>query len=267
MRTTPLHPLGLCVEGVDLASVPAETVRDELVPALRRLLAEHGVAVLPGQHDLDDDRFLAFLEAFGPMAFTAGETPLATHPDLNVISNVGRAEPPRSSYHVDTSYVDAPPAYTALRAVQVPSAGGATQFSDQYAALATLPLDLRRLVEGRSMRHVVTGVDPGPGEQTEAWHPLVRPHPLTGRPALYLTAPARCAEITGLSAAETEQVVAELLAHSTRPANVLAHRWSPGDVVVWDNACVLHRADHSGVVGDRVMHRGMLAAAAYSPAA
>lgn len=45
----------------------------------------------------------------------------------------------------------------------------------------------------------------------------------------------------------------------SRPDNVLAHRWAPGDVVLWDNACVLHRADHSAPVGDRVMHRGMVA--------
>ena len=55
-------------------------------------------------------------------------------------------------------------------------------------------------------------------------------------------------------------VVERLYAHSTGPHNTFRHEWSPGDVVMWDNACVLHRADHSAVVGDRVMHRGMVAA-------
>ena len=53
--------------------------------------------------------------------------------------------------------------------------------------------------------------------------------------------------------------MARLLEHSTRPENTLRHAWSSGDVVMWDNAVVMHRADHSGVVGDRVMHRGMVA--------
>ncbi len=257
MRTVPLQPLGVCVEDLDLAD-PALDLSG-LVPVLRDLLAEHGVVVVPDQHALDDDGFLALLRAFGPLAFTTGETPLATHPQLNVISNVGRETPPVSNWHVDTSYVDQPPAYTALRAVQVPAEGGTTQFSDQYAALDTLPADLRALLADRTLRHVVTGVDPGPGEQTEAEHPVFRPHPVTGRPALYLTAPKRCAAISGLDEDVTRDVVARLLEHSTRPENVLAHRWAPGDVVLWDNACVLHRADHSAVVGDRVMHRGMVA--------
>jgi taurine dioxygenase len=50
-----------------------------------------------------------------------------------------------------------------------------------------------------------------------------------------------------------------LFEHSTRPDNVYAHAWAPGDVVMWDNRCVMHKADHDGVVGDRTMHRGMVA--------
>lgn len=257
MRTVPLQPLGVRVEDLELADPDLDL--PGLVAVLRDLLAEHGVVHVPDQHALDDDGFLALLQAFGPLAFTTGETPLASHPQLNVISNVGRETPPVSNWHVDTSYVDRPPAYTALRAVQVPVKGGATQFSDQYAALDSLPADLRALLADKTLRHVVTGVDPGPGEQTSAEHPLFRPHPVTGRAALYLTAPKRCAAISGLDEVETREVVARLLDHSTRPDNVLAHRWAPGDVVLWDNACVLHRADHSAVVGDRVLHRGMVA--------
>jgi taurine dioxygenase len=74
-----------------------------------------------------------------------------------------------------------------------------------------------------------------------------------------VTAPARCVAVSGMSAAESAEVVRELFDHSTREDNTVRHAWSPGDVVMWDNACVLHKADHSGVVGDRVMHRGMVA--------
>ena len=103
----------------------------------------------------------------------------------------------------------------------------------------------------------ITGVDPGDGQEKQAWHPLVRPHPVSGRDTLYLTTPARCAEIEGMDADETAETVAALHAHSTAPENCLRHTWAPGDVVMWDNGTVLHAADHSGVVGDRVMHRGM----------
>jgi taurine dioxygenase len=254
MDVTPLSPLGARVTGTRLSEIDADGVAE-----LRRLLAEHGVVVLPGQDDADDDEFVAFLRRFGPMAFTKGEAHAPGHPDLNVVSNVGRTTPPKSTWHVDTSYVAAPPAYTALRAVEIPEVGGETLFSNQHRAYETLPADLRERLKGRSIKHVVTGVTLEDGDEAEAWHPVFRPHPLTGRIGLFLTTPARCAAISGLPDEEVEPTVAALFEHSVAPDNVLAHAWSPGDVVLWDNACVLHRADHSGVVGDRVMHRGMVA--------
>ncbi|MDO9381105.1 MAG: TauD/TfdA family dioxygenase [Nocardioidaceae bacterium] len=256
VRTDVLDPIGVRVTGAQVADDPTA-----LVPVLRELLAEHGVAVLPGQ-TLDDPAFLAFLQGFGDLTFTAGEAPLEGFADLNVISNVGRwgtESPPKSSFHVDTSYVSTPPAYTALRAVTVPEHGGATQFTNQYRAAETLPDDLRRRVEGRTITHVVTGVDPDGGE-TEAAHPILRPHPVTGRVSLYLTTPARCASVSGLDQAEGDELVTLLFEHSTRPGNTYDHAWAQDDLVIWDNACVLHRADHAGVLGDRVMHRGMVAA-------
>ncbi len=94
--------------------------------------------MLPDQQ-VDDAGFAAFLETFGELVFTTGETPVPGFPDLNIISNVGRTTPPRSTFHVDTSYVRVPPAYTALRAVTIPEVGGETLFSNQYAAYESLP--------------------------------------------------------------------------------------------------------------------------------
>lgn len=254
MQLTPTAPVGAEITGLSVADVDAE-----IAEGLRDALAEHGVLVLRDQ-DVDDATFVGFLRLLGEPTFTPGETPLAGHPDLNVVSNVGRDRAPRSSFHVDTSYVAEPPSYTALRAVQVPASGGATQFSNQYAAAESLPRDLRGLVEGRTIRHVVTGVDPGPGAEAAAEHPVLRPHPRTGQEALFLTTPARCAGVSGLDPEASADVVRRLVEHSTREENVLAHAWRPGDVVVWDNGCVMHRADHSAVEGDRVLHRGMVTA-------
>jgi taurine dioxygenase len=75
-----------------------------------------------------------------------------------------------------------------------------------------------------------------------------------------LSSPERCAEVSGMTPELAAITVKYLFEHSTRDANVYRHAWSPGDVVMWDNRCVLHRADHDGVVGDRVLHRGMVAA-------
>lgn len=258
MKTQLLQPTGVRVTGLAVSAAGQPEIA-----ALRGLLARHGVVVLPDQ-DVDDAGFVAFLRRFGELTFTAGETPVPGFPDLNVVSNVGRTTPPRSTFHVDTSYVSRPPAYTALRAVTIPAAGGETLFSDQYRAHDTLTPALREDLAGRTITHVMTGLDADGIGETAAQHPVLRPHPVSGRTALYLTTPQRCAAVSGMGATAAAETVRFLFEHSTRDDNVLRHAWSPGDVVLWDNGCVLHRADHDGVVGDRVMHRGMVAA--YGPA-
>jgi taurine dioxygenase len=250
-----MTPVGAQVTGLRVG--PLE---DGQVRVLRALLAEHGVLVMRGQ-DVDDEAFTMFLRSFGELAFTAGETPVPGRPELNLITNVGRSDPPRSTFHTDTSYVRNPPAYTALRAVAVPDRGGQTLFTNQYLAHDSLPATLRRQLEGRTITHVVTGLDLDDSQEASARHPVLQAHPVSGRTALYLSSPARCVEISGMPARQAADVIDFLFAHSTREDNVHRHDWSPGDVVMWDNRCVLHRADHDGVVGDRVMHRGMVAAA------
>ncbi len=253
MKQIVTEPLGVEVTDLDLARLTVEEVEE-----LKDLLAEHGVVVLPGQ-EIDDDTFVGFLRQFGDLAFTTGETPVEGFPDLNVITNLGRTSPPTSTFHVDSSYLAVPPAYTALRAVSIPEQGGETLFTNQYSAYEFLPPDLLGGLDGRTITHVVTGLELGEDDETRAEHPVFRPHPRTGRIALYLTTPARCAAISGLRESAARGTIRFLHEHSTIPANTFRHAWSPGDVVMWDNACVLHRADHSDVVGDRVMHRGMVA--------
>lgn len=253
MEHVVLEPIGATVTEVGVPDLdPAQVAR------LKDLLAEHGVLVLPGQF-IDDAAFVGFLRRFGELAFTEGETPVPEFSDLNVISNVGRTTTPRSTFHVDTSYVRRPPQYTALRAVQIPAQGGETLFTNQYRAFDTLPSEVRERLDGRTIRHVVTGLDLGPDDETEAEHPVFRPHPRSGRTALYLSTPQRCVAISGMAQAEAEEMIGFLFAHSTKEENTYRHAWSPGDLVMWDNAAVLHKADHTDVHGDRVMHRGMVA--------
>lgn len=250
MNIETLDPVGARVRGIDLSMISPDETEE-----LRALLADRGVLHLPEQ-ELDDAAFVAFLKGFGPVAFTKGEAHADGFPDLNVVTNVGRTTTPKSNWHVDTSYVREPPAYTAPRAVEVPEQGGETLFTNQYRALETLPEELRVALEGRTITHVVTGVELEEGDEGEAEHPVFRPHPLTGRQALYLTSPARCAAISGMGAGEAAETVASLLAHSTSEENTYRHAWAPGDVIMWDNACVLHKADHTGVSGHRTCTAG-----------
>jgi taurine dioxygenase len=253
LHVTPMSPVGARLTGLCVDTLDATTVGN-----LRQLLAAHGVVVFPGQHS-DDAGFVRFLRSFGPTMFTVGETPVPGYPELNIVSNVGRVDPPRSTFHTDTSYVRKPPAFTALRAVAVPDRGGRTLFTNQYTAYDTLPVDIRQKLRGRTITHVVTGLQLGPDDETSASHPIFNVHPVSGRTYLYLSTPKRCAQISGTSPEQAADTVDFLFAHSTRSDNVYRHTWEPGDIVMWDNRCVLHCADHAGVLGDRVMHRGMVA--------
>jgi taurine dioxygenase len=255
MKTTTLEPIGVEVTEVSLRDIEEGGVRE-----LRRLLADHGVLIMRGQH-IDDAGLTDFLRLFGDLTFTTGETPVPGFPDLNIISNIGLSSPPRSTFHVDTSYVRRPPSYTALRAVRIPEHGGSTVFTNQYRAYDSLSSDLREQLAGRLITHVVSGLDlPAETEtETSADHPVFRRHPISGRVALYLSTPQRCVAVSGMDTSRASEMITFLYAHSTRDENTYRHDWSAGDVVMWDNGCVMHKADHSEVRGDRLLHRGMVA--------
>ncbi|CTQ49881.1 TauD/TfdA dioxygenase family protein [Jannaschia donghaensis] len=217
-------------------------------------LADHGVVVIEGAGVSDDD-FVTFLEAMGPLTFTEGEPALGGQPKLNFVTNVGRKTPPRSVFHTDTSYVSNPPAFTALKAEMIPASGGETVFTNQFDAFERLSPDLKLRLRGARVLHKATGVS----DPTQTWHPLFRRHPVSGRTALFLSTPERCVDLELVDGTRQAALIEALYAHSIDPAYEWRHVWADGDIVIWDNRCTLHKADHSAVVGDRVLHRGMVA--------
>ena len=154
---------------------------------------------------------------------------------------------------------------SALFALEVPPAGGDTGFANMYLAFDTLPEDLRRQVEGRLCRHDSSRnsageLSRGHSEVTDpraapgANHPIIRTHPLTSRKALFLGR-RRNAYIQGLSLAESEALLDELWAHATRDEFSWYQQWRAGDLILWDNRCVMHRRDAFDPAARRVMHR------------
>ncbi|MEM7521513.1 MAG: TauD/TfdA family dioxygenase [Pseudomonadota bacterium] len=225
--------------------------------AIRDTVTKDGVAVV--RHaGLSPADFVTLLREFGALMFTEGETPVDGHPDLNIVTNKGRVTKPKSVFHSDTTYVRQPPSITALLAIDVPKAGGATVFSDQYAAYDALPASMKSRLDGARVLHRVTGVTPGPHAETECWHPLVRVHPDTGRSALFLTTPARCFALELADGTTATDLIEPLYDASIRSDLTKRHLWSEGDVLFWDNRCTMHAADHSAVVGDRTLYRGMV---------
>ncbi len=245
-----LSPFGVEVNGIEITEIG-----DRDLINIKHTIADNGLVVFRKQAVNDAD-FVAFLSRLGPMTFTEGETPVLHQPDLNVVSNIGRDRPPKSVFHTDTSYVAKPPAFTALRALTIPASGGDTLFSDQYHAYDTLPRTVQEQFADAQVLHIVTGVVLD--EHQESWHPLFLRHPLSGRLALFLSTPKRCQSISGMTSDKAQQIIRLLYQHSIRHYRLYRHRWQPGDIVIWDNRCTMHRADHSQITGDRLLHRGMV---------
>ncbi len=229
------------------------------INALKVAMAKHGVVLFRHQA-VDDAQFVAFLRRLGPLTFTAGETPVDQHPDLNIVSNMGRTTPPKSVFHIDSSYFADPPAYTALRAVTIPRVGGETLFSNQYLAFDTLSNAVQHKLADAMVSHVATGIVLNEHEERQSWHPLFLKHPISGKRSLYLSTPARCQAIRDMPDAQAQRIIKLLYRHSIRPSRLLRHAWQTGDILIWDNRCTMHRADHEQVSGDRVLHRGLVLA-------
>lgn len=242
--------------GVEVNRVEITALQDEDIDSLKNALAHHGFVVFRQQSANDAD-FVRFLDRLGQLTFTIGETPVAHQPDLNLVTNIGRTTPPRSVFHTDTSYIAQPPAFTALRAVTIPSTGGETLFSDQYRAYDTLPRSVKTQLADARVLHVGSGLTLKEGE-TQSWHPLFKRHPLSGRLALFLSTPERCQEIDGIAPVAARRLIRLLYQHSIRHYRLYRHQWQPQDIIIWDNRCTMHRADHSVVSGDRVLHRGLV---------
>jgi taurine dioxygenase len=247
-----LSPFGVEVQGWAI-----DHANEQDISSLKNALAHHGVVVLRQQSASTED-FVAFLNQMGQLTFTVGETPVLHYPSLNIVSNVGRTHPPRSVFHTDTSYVSQPPTFTALRALTLPTSGGETLFSDQYLAYKTLPRLVKEKLAEVKVLHVVTGLALDESQERQSWHFLFRRHSISGRLALFLSTPERCQAISGMASEEAQRVIRLLYKHSIRSYRLYRHQWQLGDIVIWDNRCTMHRADHSNVIGDRVFHRGMV---------
>jgi alpha-ketoglutarate-dependent taurine dioxygenase len=151
-----------------------------------------------------------------------------------------------------------------LSAHVVPSGGGTTEWADMRAAYDALDDETRARVETLSAHHSIAysqakiGHTDAPQGQYGFFdgpaplRPLVKVHPVTGRRALYIGRHAHA--IPGLDDHASEQLLDELLVFACRPPRTYEHRWKVGDVVVWDNRCVLHRARPWDLAEARVMH-------------
>jgi alpha-ketoglutarate-dependent taurine dioxygenase len=158
-------------------------------------------------------------------------------------------------WHIDQSFTRDPSPVIVLKAVVVPPTGGDTMFANLRAAYDALTPDDKAAIAGLTARHAfgaVLGLTTV-GRSRGVTQPLVRKHPITGRRSLYLN--RFCIQsIGGLSRTRAADLLDRLYAHAVKPEFVYSHNWTPGDVLVWDNASLMHRVA-STAPGLRVLHR------------
>ena len=261
---------GVEVTGVDLS----QPVDDDTRGRLNQAFVDHSVLVVRDQN-LSADQLLKAVSLFGEV-FPQHNTRFALPdcPQIHYLSNQDRYESgkryiPGAGYHTDHSNDRTPPKATCLLALQLPDSGGDTQYVNMHRAYEDLPDNTKSRIDGLVGVHVYQSKHSERklmGLSAEAKkkvpdavsHPIVRTHPESGRKSLYLN-PIRIESIEGMPEAEALELLDELLDHATQEKYQYRHKWRHGDMVMWDNRCLLHKAngdyDHSQT---RYLYRVML---------
>jgi alpha-ketoglutarate-dependent 2,4-dichlorophenoxyacetate dioxygenase len=259
ITVTPLTPgFAARIGGADVT----RPVDDATWAAIRAAFDEHSVLVFGGP-GLDDEQQIAFSHRFGALEVTrsmnpAAGTPFARQSNLDIATGaVIPADDRRMVYqlanmlwHSDSSFKVVPSLCSLLSARIIPPEGGATELASARAAYPSLPDALKRRVEDLVVIHDFAWsrdqVRPGfftdreRAEYPPVRHPLVRTNPVNGRRSLFLGAHA--SHVEGLPVDEGRALLKTLLDHVTQPPFCYRHEWTEGDLVIWDNRCVLHRA-------------------------
>jgi taurine dioxygenase len=207
--------------------------------------------------------FLSFGKRFGrPEPHVIDQFHHPEHAEILILSNVKQQGRPigladaGTYFHTDYSYLPVPARATLLYSVQVPKKGGDTLFANQYAAYDDLSSSMKKRIEGRVALHhygnrddldaasrTVASVLTEAQEQKVTWvrHPIARRHPVTGRTALYAVSGSSF-RIEGMPDGEALALLDELKAHATQQKYQCRLKYGVGDVVIWDNASLLHSA-------------------------
>ena len=272
MRIEPLSDVaGARICGLDASQPLAPDTFAQVEAALH----EHCFVVFPRQ-DLSTAQFAAFGRHWGraePHVIDSFHHP--DDPDILILSNVvegGKSLGLRDAgtyFHTDYSYLAVPARCTILHALQVPHEHGGTRFANQTRAYAELPQKTKDRIDALVVRHhygnrddldessrtVASVLNDGQKKKVD-WvqHQLVRPHPHTGVKALYAVSGSSFG-ILGMDKEEGVALLDELKAHATQPRYQTLHNYAIGDVIVWDNAQLLHAAPLTEIHDPRTLWR------------
>jgi taurine dioxygenase len=255
--------LGASIEDIDLAQ-PVSGVQFKQI---LRALGAHGVLCFPRQK-LETDAFAAFGRMFGDLEINvANKFHEPGHPEVMILSNMTKDGSPvglgdaGQGWHTDMSYSRDMALANVLYAIKIPVRGGKplgeTQFRNMHAAYEDLPAGIKRQLAGRTATHDFVKfwdmMRSRPGSSRSALtpeqratkppvqQPIFQTHPITGRTILYCN-PGYAMRIDGMPEAESQDMLAYLFKHQEQDKYFYAHKWSEGDLLMWDNIGTVHNA-------------------------
>ena len=260
--TIPIRRLSGALGAEILEFDPAKTLDASIVGELREIWLEHSILLFrdvdwtPAQH-------IAFTRHFGklhimPRIGTEVPVNLKQYPEIFVVSNVESNGKPVGikragwGWHSDGEDKRIPNMGSMLYGVETPKVGGETSFASTYKAYEALSKSTKALIKGKRARfsrvdmHQINYPNLPPLteaeklERPDVWHPIVRTHPETLRNCLYIGRWA--VEIENMPQEEGKKLIKDLANHISNADFTYTHKWSPGDVVLWDNRCTQHCA-------------------------
>ena len=261
LETRALTPtIGGEITGADLIDLS-----DQQFEEIRRAFVMHSVIFFRDQPALSPAQQIAFAKRFGPIhVHPAARGYDAEYPGLMKMRTTEETRVAAGNrWHSDVSCDEEPPYATILQLHQVPANGGDTLFASMYAAYAALSPQMRGLLRGLTAHHSGEGpyrklfkfeAKDSAGSWPEADHPVVRLHPESGRPGLYVNREFT-EHLNGLPRLEAKALLDFLLDHVEQVAFQCRFQWTENAIAVWDNRCVLHHAIWDYWPAERSGHR------------
>ena len=270
----PLAPAcGAEVFGIDLANPGAGELAQ-----VHSALAQHAVLFFRDQR-LTPLQQLEVTRLFGPVLRVPYIRHMEEHPDI--IAVLKEADERQIStfggtWHSDFSFLEQPPSYTLLYALELPALGGDTLWASQYAAYEALSPAMQKLLDplhavqtawphgtkgpaaSTAVSRSIGMVRNEPSADQEVLHPVVRVHPVTGRRALFVN-PVYSQRFDGMTEEESRPLLQFLFQHASRAEFTCRLRWAPGTLAIWDNRCLLHLAINDYDGSRRLLHRTTVA--------
>jgi taurine dioxygenase len=244
--------------GAEISGIDVRTLDEDGFRPVYQAWLDHNVIVVKDQH-LTLAEFVAYSRRFGIV--TPHPSKSTRHPDMAEVTLMGvnKFNPDGSindaiyrrgaeGWHTDGAYDPIPFKATQLYGLAIPDQGGDTFFASGYAAYEAMPQRLKDRLDGVNGAFTYGGrqgrqalLNPEDRNRAPAMHPIIRTHPETGRKSMYFD-PGKILFIEGASQQESDDIIDELTALMIQPDGEYRHKWSVGDVVIWDNRCSYHKA-------------------------